>query len=257
MKLLRLRKFIAYANIMLALVVCSHLKTTAQFSVGVQAGYSQNYLLTNASGLISTQYKSLPGFAVSVPVMYSVADWFSIKTTPGYMQKNYQMQRTGFYQGIYQSNTNGYVQLPIMGHFSFGGDNLRGYVDLGGFAGYWMGAHVMGRMPNILKQPAYTDATSNAQPNNVFDEYTAYEYNEKYQFNTTKDKRLELGVLAGAGLSYQLNDSYQIFGEATYYNGLTDLQKKYETGQIPRYNQTYVFSVGVMFSFGNGGSSFY
>lgn len=251
MKQTRLKKIIAYTNTMLVLAVCSHLKTNAQFSVGVQAGYNQNYLLTNASSLVSTEYKTLPGFAVSVPVMYSITDWFSVKATPGFMQKNYQMQRTGFYQGVYQNNTNGYVQLPLMGHFSFGGESLRGYVDLGGYAGYWMSAQIKGTMPNILKQPAYTGATGgNQQPNNVFDEYTAYNYNEKYQFNTTKDNRIELGVLAGAGLSYQLNDAYQVFGEATYYNGLTDLQKKYETGQIPRYNQTYVFSVGVMLSFG-------
>jgi len=250
MKQSRLKRIIAYANIVLVLIAGSYVKTFAQFSVGVQAGYNQNYLLTNASSLVSTEYRPLPGFTVNVPLMYSITDWFAIKATPGFMQKNYQMQRTGFYQGVYQNSTNGYVQLPVMGHFSFGGTSLRGYVDLGGYAGYWLTAHVKGTMPNILKQPAYTDAASNAQPNNVFDEYTAYNYNEKYQFNSTKDNRIELGVLAGAGLSYQLNEAYQIFGEATYYNGLTDLQKKYETGQVPRYNQTYVFSLGVMFSFG-------
>jgi len=250
MKQKKLKQIIAYVNLIMVLTLLCHARAGAQFSLGVQAGYNQNYLLTNASGLISTGYKSLPGFSVSVPVLYSITDWFSIKATPGFMQKNYRMQRTGFYQGIYQDNTNGYVQLPLMGHFSFGGESLKGFVDLGGYAGYWLTANVKGTMPNILKQPAYTDATSNEQPNNVFDEYIPYSYNEKYQFNTTKDNRIELGVMAGAGISYQLNDAYQLFGEATYYNGLTDQQKKYETGQVPRYNQTYAFSLGVLYSFG-------
>ncbi len=229
----------------------------AQFSIGLQGGYDRNYLITNVSSLISTQNNPLGGFTVGVPVVYKIADWFAIKAAPGFMQKNYQTERTGFYQGIYQNNTNGYVQLPVMAQFSFGGDDIRGFVELGGYAGYWLSGNVQGRMPNILDQPAYTNTTSNAQPNNVFDEYTQYNYDEKYTFNTTKDKRLELGVVAGAGMSYQLNDSYQLFAEATMFNGLTNQQKNYEIGLVPRYNQTYIFSVGVLYSLGGGGGSLY
>ena len=99
-----------------------------------------------------------------------------------------------------------------------------------------------------MAQPAYTNTASNAQPNNVFDEFTAYNYNEKYAFNTTRDKRLELGVLAGAGLSYQLNETYRVFAEATYYDGLTDLQKNYQQGLVPKYNTSYVFNIGILYT---------
>lgn len=254
MKQKRLKQIIAYLHCSLALALLCHTKTQAQFSVGVQAGYANNYLLTNASNLISTEYKPLAGFSAAVPLEYAVTDWFAIKAAPGFTQKSYRMQRTGFYYGVYQDNTNGYIQLPLTAQFSFGGEKLRGFVEGGGYAGYWMTAHVKGRMPNILNQPAYTSNTSNAQPNNVFDEYTAYEYNEKYTFDKTKDNRIELGVLAGAGLSYQLTDAYKVFAEATYFNGLTDQQKKYQTNQVPRYNQTWVFSLGIMFSLGKSSS---
>lgn len=253
MKRLRLKQIIAYARMLAALVLLCHATANAQFSIGVQAGYANNYLLTNVSNLVSTKYVSQPGFSAAVPLQYDVTDWFAIKAQPGYMQKNYQMQRTGFYQGVYQTSTNGYIQLPLMGQFSFGGENLRGYVNAGGYAGYWLSAKVKGVMPNILDNPAYTNTTSNEQPNNVFDEYTAYSYNEKYAFNKTKDNRIELGLLAGAGINYKVNDSYSVFAEATYYNGLTDLQKKYQTNQVPRYNQTYVFSLGIMFNLGGNG----
>ncbi|HVX50206.1 MAG TPA: porin family protein [Chitinophagaceae bacterium] len=246
-----LQQMLAHGIVMLVLAAAAVQHASAQFSVGVSAGYANNYLVTNASNLISTEYKPLPGFSVSVPVVYSIADWFSVKAEPGFMQKNYRMQRTGFYEGVYQESRNGYIQLPLMGHFSFGGESLRGYVDAGGYAGYWFNAHVKGVMPNILNQPAYSNTVNNGQPNNVFDEFTPYSYNEKYQFNTTKDNRIELGVLAGAGISYQVSDAYQLFAEAKYYESLTDLQKKYETGQVPRYNQTYVFSIGILFSLGN------
>jgi Outer membrane protein beta-barrel domain len=237
-------------SIALCMALTTILQTQAngQFSIGFESGYNKNYLITNVSNLVSTQYNSLSGFSVGVPVVYQVADWFSLKAVPTFVQKNYQMQRTGFYQGVYQNNTNGYIQLPIMGQFSFGGDALRGFVDIGGYAGYWLTGHVKGTMPNILNQPAYTNTSSNAQPNNVFDEFTPYNYNEKYTFNNTKDNRLELGVLAGAGLSYQLTDTYKLYGGATYYNSLTDLQKKYQTGLVPRYNTTYVFSLGVLYT---------
>jgi hypothetical protein len=226
-----------------------------QFSVGVEAGVANNYLVTNVSNLVSTQYNTLSGFSATVPVTYKVTDWFGLKASLGFMQKNYEYARTGFYQGVYEDFTNGYVQLPVMGQFMFGSDKIKGYANLGGFAGYWLTAHVKGRMPNILNQPAYSSTSSStSQPNNVFDEFTAYDYSEKYQFNTTKDKRLELGVLAGLGLSYQVTDTYRVFAEASYYDGLTDLQKKYETQQVPRYNTTYVFSLGIMFNISNSGN---
>jgi hypothetical protein len=231
-------------------------EANAQFSLGIEGGYAKNYLITNVSNLVSTQYNPLGGVSIGVPVEYQVADWFAVKAAPSFTQKNYQMQRTGFYQGIYQNNTNGYVQLPVMGQFSFGGEAFRGFVDLGGYSGYWLTGHVKGTMPDILEQPAYTNNISNAQPNNVFDEYTAYNYNEKYTFNTTRDRRLELGVLAGAGVSYQVNDNYKIFAEATYYDGLSDLQKNYEQGLVPRYNATFIFSVGVLFSLGGSSTGY-
>ncbi len=250
MKRKQLKQKAVCGLIAVAALLCSA-QSHAQFSLGVEGGYNKNYLITNVSNLVSTQYNPLPGFNVSVPVLYKVADWFSIKTNPGYMQKNYEYARTGFYQGVYQDNTNGYLQLPLMGQFSFGGNAVRGFVDLGGYAGYWLSSHIMGTMPNILNQPAYTNNVSNTQPNNVFDVYTPYNYNEKYQYNTTKDNRIELGVLAGAGISYQLNDMYQIFGEASYYESLTDQQKNYETQQVPRYNESYIFSLGVLYTIGH------
>jgi len=247
MKKKQLKQSIVYCGICM-LVALHSIQGRAQFSIGVQGGYNKNYLVTNVSNLVSTQYNPMGGFSLGIPMLYTLTDWFAIKSAPGYTQKNSQMQRTGFYQGVYQNNTNGYLQLPLMAHLSFGGETLRGYVDAGGYAGYWLSAHVKGTMPNILNPPAYTGLTSNQQPNNVFDEYTPYSYDEKYQFNTTKDNRIEFGLAAGAGVSYKLSDTYQVFGEATYCESLTDQQKKYETGQVPRYNQTYVFSLGLLYT---------
>lgn len=228
------------------------IQAKSQLSIGLEGGGNKNYLNTSVSNLVSTEYNPSYGFNVGVPILYQINDWLSFQTDPNYTQKNFQYARTDFFQGIYQDNTNTYLQLPVMAHLSFGGQSLRGFVNLGGYGGYWLSSHIQGTIPNILNQPAYTNTVSNAQPNNVFDEYTPYSYSEKYQFDNTKDNRIELGLLAGLGISYELNEKYLLFGEARYYQSMTDQEKDYETGIVPRYNQTFGVSLGLLYELGAG-----
>ena len=221
----------------------------AQLYVGIEGGGTNNYLNTNISNLVSTQYKSSYGFTIGIPVLYKINDWLAVQADPNFMQKNYQLERTDFFQGVYQNNINAYLQLPVMAHLSFGGENLKGFLNLGGYGGYWLTSKIKGRMPNILNQPAYTNTVSNAQPNNIFDEYIPYNYNEKYQFNNTIDNRVEFGGLAGVGISYEMN-KYLFFAEARYYQSITDQQKNYEINGVPRYNETYGFTIGCMIKLG-------
>lgn len=222
------------------------LQVHAQLYLGIEGGASRNYFHTNVSNLVSTRYNPAYGFTAGIPVLYQVNDWLAVQADPNYTQKNYQMERTDFFQGVYQDNTNAYLQLPVMANFSFGGSRLKGFLNLGGYGGYWISGKVKGRTPNILAQPAFTNTISNAQPNNVFDEFTPFNYNEKYTFNTTKDNRLEFGVLGGLGISYELKNKYRFFGEARYYQSLTDQQKNYQLNQVPRYNETFVFDLGCL-----------
>ena len=139
-----------------------------------------------------------------------------------------------------------------MAHLSFGGEKLKGFLNLGGYGGYWLSTHIKGTMPNILDLPAYTNTvSSNAQPNNVYDEFTPYSYNEKYQFDKTKDNRIELGLLAGIGISYEMNEKYLFFGEARYYQSMSDQQKNYQLNLVPRYNETFGVSLGCLYELGS------
>ncbi len=222
------------------------LQVNAQLYLGIEGGATRNYLHTNASNLVSTQYNPAYGFTAGIPILYQINEWLAVQADPNYFQKNYQMERTDFFQGVYQDNTNAYIQLPVMAHFSFGGARLKGFLNVGGYGGYWVSGKVKGREPNILNQPAFTNTISNAQPNTVFDEFTPYNYNEKYAFNNTKDNRLEFGLLSGAGISYELKNKYRFFGEARYYRSMTDQQKKYQMNQVPRFNDSYVISIGCL-----------
>lgn len=219
----------------------------AQLSVGVEGGYNKNYLYTNTSNRDFTDYKPAGGFSIGIPVKYTLADWFAIQADPSFIKKNYSQQRSSFFEGVYQTNYNTYVQLPLMGHFMFGGEQFKGFLNLGMYGGYWAAARVKGSIPNILNPVDTITAT-----NTFYDISKAYSYNEKYSFDSRKDNRLEFGWLAGIGVSYKLTDRYEVFAEGRYYQSLTDQQKKYMTNQIPRYNQTYGVSVGLMITFGGG-----
>ena len=122
----------------------------AQFFIGLEAGGNKNSLITNNSNQAFTSYDSKSGISVGVPILYELNDWFALRATPSYMQKNYTINRTGFFNGIYQDNMNGYLQLPLMGQFSFGEDQLKGYVNLGVYGAYWLSGKVKGAEANVL-----------------------------------------------------------------------------------------------------------
>ena len=239
------RKLLLFTAI-LVLTSLSYL-ANAQFYVGAEVGGNENYLITNVSNLISTEYVPINGFNIGVPVEYKVNDWFSLKSTPNFIQKNYQLQRTGFYQGVYQESKNGYLQIPVSAQFSFGGRALKGYLNLGGYGAYWASSHIKGDFANPLNYPAYGTSNTAYYSVTVFDYETPYYYDEKYQFNSTKDNRFEFGVYAGLGISYQVAKNYKVFTEFKYYDALTDQQKNYELEQVPRYNETGSISVGFLY----------
>jgi opacity protein-like surface antigen len=229
------------------LAVCSlPFFCSAQLYLGVEGGLNKNYLNTTSENQPFTQYQGRTGFSLALPVQYRISDWLSIQVEPGYIQKNYSIVRSGFFQGIYQNNTNGYIQLPVMAHFSFGGSKLRGFLNLGGYGAYWVSGRVQGAEPNILN-PVDNSVLTNQQPANDFDLNNAYNYNEKYSFDSRKDQRLEWGWVAGAGVSYALGSSLSLFMEARYMQSLTDQQKDYMINQIPRYNETYGLTLGCMY----------
>ncbi len=221
----------------------------SKFSIGFEIGANINYLITNVSDLNATKYTSMKGVNFGVPILYKANDWFSIKATPSILEKNYSMLRTGYYTGIYRDTKNTYLQLPVMGECSFGGEKIKGYIDLGGYAAYWNSSQIKGAMPNILNQPQYGTYINNTNTysSTIFQDYNAYNYDEKYQFNTIVDNRIELGLIIGGGISYELNENGKIYIDTKYYYATTDQQKNYQQGLVPKYNETYAFSVGYLY----------
>lgn len=214
----------------------------AQLYVGIETGANKNYLITSNAAEAFTRYNSAPGLSFGIPVLLQVNEWFALQTAPSFTQKNFQIQRTDFFQGIYQKNINGYLQLPILANFSFGVGKIRGYINLGFYGAYWVSGRIKGTEANILN----TSDTTTQNPTNILGEDNAYSYNQRYPFSS-KDNRMEFGWIGGVGMSYQLNAYYRLFLEGVFISSLTDNQKNYQINQIPRYNSTYGIEAGCLF----------
>lgn len=212
-------------------------KLQAQLYVGVEGGANRNYLITNTSDKPFFDYQHSNGYSIGVPIRYQFPKllWFGgIQAIPSFVQKNYRMQRTGFYSDMYQQYDNSYLELPIMAQFRFGGhinkeQSLYGILNLGGFGGYWMSSHVKGRALSPMDLTNYQ------------------EFDEDYTFSDVKDNRFELGGLAGIGLQYMPTKKFVISIEGRYTPTFTDQQKAYSENQTPRYNDTYNVLVGVQY----------
>ena len=212
-------------------------QSKAQVYVGIEAGANKNYLISNTADKPFYEYQPLNGFSVGIPVRYAFPNvaWFGgFQATPSFVQKNYRIQRTGFYEPIYQDNINSYVQLPLMAQFRFGGNisktqSLHGILNLGGFGEYWMMGKIKGR------------TLSPMDPSNF------QSYDESYEFSSEKDRRIQLGGLAGVGLQFTMNKQYVFSLEGRYTPTFTDAQNAYMENQTPRYNDAYSILMNVQY----------
>ena len=230
------KKFISF---LLSLLVVSF-AGKAQFSVGVSGGYSNNHLNTDISNRVYTTNTNGNGFSADLQINYNLSNRISLQSGLGLVQKNYSFIRTGDYQGVFETFTNTYLQLPLTARVKIlEKKKLRILFNIGVYEAYWTFAHVHGATPNIL------NSTNSTNSSGQMVQYTNIDnYSEKYQFNTIKDNRFEFGLTAGISIQYAINNKYSIFIEPDYYQSLTDQQKKYMINQIPNINQTFRVSMG-------------
>lgn len=239
------RKLISLRLAFIIALQCIMFSAKAQWSVGLQAGYTHNSLTTSSGYFYDRVYHAQGGFTVGVPVRYTFTDWFALGAEATFVQKGYDARRSGFYDVLHEDVSNNYLSVPLYARFSFGGTRLRGFVNAGGYLGGWLSSY---RKGTNYENFSGSDSES---PIGIEDIYTSiYHYDEKVKFDSRRDNRFEAGAMAGAGISYQLIANLEIFGECRYYHSLTDMQKDYMKKQVPRYNNTFAFQAGVMFYFG-------
>ena len=109
----------------------------AQWRVGVNCGADMNHFIIQTD----YQYKDRWGVTMGVMGQYDITDWVGVRVELDWTQKNYRQKRENLQICDYKY-VNNYLQLPVMGSFSFGGEKLRGFCNLGIYT--WMSATVAG-----------------------------------------------------------------------------------------------------------------
>jgi opacity protein-like surface antigen len=212
----------------------------SQSLLGIQIGLSNSCLNTNINNRIYSTNQSNIGFTCGITFHLQIKSGFYAEIAPDITQKNYSINRTDSLTGIYESFVNTYSQLPLIVHGIYG-NRLKVFADIGLYGAYWFAGKVKGKIPDIFSSNTNSNITGESR-----ESFQLSGYNEKYQFDRKRDNRWEFGWIVGAGMQYPLNKKYSFFVKGTCYQSLTDQQKKYMVNQIPKYNQTFTCSLGMM-----------
>lgn len=143
---LRTFKVQFYIQIMLLLAHATHSKAQTLY-VGVESGINSNHLYTNASSRFFTDYKSLTGVNVAGTATLNINNWLALQLSPTFIQKNYKLTRSGYFNGQFQEFHNSYWQLPAIAQFSFGSSIVQGFLSVGVYSAYWLSATTKGKQP--------------------------------------------------------------------------------------------------------------
>jgi hypothetical protein len=219
---------------------------SAQFYAGVEGGASLNMLKTEISNVNVTSYAPKAGWEVGIPLTLKIK-FLLIEAEPSFIQKNTQLNWTGYFDGIYQTNFNGYLSMPLMAGYVFSVKHFDFIPQLGGYIAWWASGRVKGRMPNTF---GVDTGVNNANLNYISNTPT-YTYDEPYTFESRRDNRMEIGWLAGGMFAYHICDCFKVFLNLKYYQAITDQQKNYQLSQIPKYNRTGSLCVGLLYHVGN------
>jgi len=214
----------------------------AQTSFGVEGGLSYNTYHTNITNRSATTLKGVTGFNADLPFRYKIYSWLYVTTAPGVVQKGYSMNRTDSLYGEYDRHINTFLQLPAGVSLVYDWRRLRGTLDPGLYAGYWLAGRVKGAVADVF---GVTDNTNSA--GQTTERFQLSSYDESYSFLSQRDKRWEFGWHLGLGLQYHLAGRYWITAAGKYYQSLTS-QEKDAASLIPAYNRTWTFSIGGLWS---------
>ena len=201
----------------------------AQWRVGANVGLSYNHPTIDKQYMTDLVYKDRCGLSFGLMGQYDFNDWLGVRAELDWVQKNYRQTRNVAENQDYKF-TNDYLLMPVMASFSFGGEKLRGFCNVGVYGGYWLNSHRKGE-----------------DFHNVSD-YT-YSFSEKVEFDDDRDQRWDCGFVGGLGLEYRFAKRWGAQVEARYYYSTISVQKQYMRVDDYRYNSTLAFQAGVSYFF--------
>lgn len=211
------------------LVLMLPMMAFAQWRVGINGGGDLNHFIIDKQYQTDYQFKDRWGGTVGIMGQYDIADWAGIRFELDWMQKNYRQTRETLKVYDYKY-VNNYLQLPVMGSFSFGGQKVRGFCNLGIYGGYWLNSSRKGFDYNALTQKGY-------------------DFTEKVEFYDDRDRRWDFGFVGGAGLEYRFASHWAAQVELRYYYNTVSTTKVNDVAKDYRYNSTLALQAGLWYCF--------
>ena len=209
------------------LVLMLPMMAFAQWRVGINGGGDLNHFIIDKQYQTDYQFKDRWGGTVGIMGQYDIADWAGIRFELDWMQKNYRQTRETLKVYDYKY-VNNYLQLPVMGSFSFGGQKVRGFCNLGIYGGYWLNSSRKGFDYNALTQKGY-------------------DFTEKVEFYDDRDRRWDFGFVGGAGLEYRFASHWAAQVELRYYYSTVSTTKVNDVAKDYRYNSTLALQAGLWY----------
>lgn len=205
---------------------------SAQWSLGVKGGWDITSITRSDASRVDETYSPVGGYEAGIQARYAFRDWVAIRADLSVMRRSHRMDRhLNYLDSLYTKHHNLYLMLPVTVDFSFGGKHLRGHALLGGYAGFWLRDHIVGKTYWMTDYYVYF---------NNFDEMRTF---------TAEDRRFCAGLTGGLGLNYAITDHWGLNLEALYYYDLTSHHKGYPHLRDPRYLNTLSVTFVVNYTF--------
>jgi len=217
------RKLIVVAGALM-LTMAAH----AQWRVGATVGATSNHYRIDRQYMSDYRYNDRWGLTVGLTGQYDFNEWLGLRADLNWTHKNYRALRDRVTMDY--KYTNNYLLLPVMASFSFGGQKLRGFCNLGVYGGYWLSGNYSGTENNTIAQATYS-------------------VEGHHDFNPDRDQRWDCGLVGGLGVEYRFAPHWGAQVEARYYYSTTSVQKQYMRVKDYRYHSTLGLQAGVSYFF--------
>ena len=216
-------------KMLIALALLMAVAAHAQWRVGVTGGAAYNVFSMDKQYMADYEIDGRWGATLGITGQYDFNSWLGVRADLNWTQKNYRKHRKILDEMDYKYR-NDYLQLPVMASFSVGGQKLRGFCNLGVYAGYWLNSHREG------------------SDYNNFGLYVI-NFSEKVEFNSDRDQRWDCGFVGGLGLEYRITPHWAAQVELRYYYSTTSTTKQYMRVKDYRYNNTTAIQLGGYYIF--------
>ena len=201
----------------------------AQWRAGVTMGGAWNHYSIDKHYMDDFDYEGKWGLTIGASGQYNFNDWLAVRADLNFTQKIHRKYRHVLYPTDYDTR-NDYLQLPVMASFSFGGKQIRGFLNLGVYGGYWLKSSIVG---------TYYESFTNR----------VYLLDDNVEFYDERDQRWDAGFMGGIGVEYTFAKHWAAQMETRCYYSTTSTQKDYMLIKDPKYNTTIGLQAAIYYIF--------